>query len=98
VKPRHGRPLAEALLEPRAGGALVKTAVTVSHEGLRALRRAARTQPGRRWRLTVSPDVAAALAGAAAEAVRQAEQRFARSIAIEPDPGCERERFQISAL
>ena len=98
VRPRRGRPLAEALLEPRSGGALVKTAVTVSHEALRALRRAARAQPGRRWRLTVAPEVAAALAGVAAGAVRQAEQRFARSIAIDADPGYERERFQISAL
>jgi hypothetical protein len=38
------------------------------------------------------------LAGAAADAVRQAEQRFAHGIAIEPDLGYERERFQISAL
>jgi ribonuclease G len=98
VRPRRSRPLAEALLEPRSGGALVKTAVTVSHEALRALRRAARAQPGRRWRLTVGPDVAAALVGPVAGAVQQAEQRFARSIAIEADPGCERERFQISAL
>jgi ribonuclease G len=98
VRPRRSRPLAEALLEPRSGGALVKTAVTVSHEALRALRRAARAQPGRQWRLTVAPEVGAALAGATVDAVRQAEQRFARGIAIEADPGCERERFQISAL
>jgi ribonuclease G len=98
VRPRRGRTLAEALLEPRPGGALVKTAVTVAHEALRALRRAARAQPGQRWHLIVAPEVAAALAGAAADAVRQAEQRFARSIAIEPDLGYERERFQISAL
>jgi ribonuclease G len=98
VRPRRGRPLAEALLEPRPGGALVKTAVTVAHEALRALRRAARAQPGRRWRLTVAPDVAAALAGPAAGAIRQAEQRFARTIAIEADRGHDRDRFQISAL
>ena len=98
VRPRRSRPLAEALLEPRSGGALVKTAVTVAHEVLRALRRAARAQPGRRWRLTVAPDVAAALAGTMADAVRQAEQRFARTIAIDGDPGYDRERFQISAL
>ncbi len=98
VRPRRGRPLTEALLEPRRGGALVKTAVTVSHEALRALRREARAQPGRQWRLTVAPEVAAALAGPAADAVRQAEQQFARSIAIEPDPGYDREHFQISAL
>ncbi|HEX6441863.1 MAG TPA: ribonuclease E/G, partial [Stellaceae bacterium] len=98
VRPRRGRPLAEALLEPRSGGALVRTAVTVSHEALRALRRAARAQPGRRWRVTVAPEVAAALAGAAADAVRQAEQRFAPSIAIDADSSYQRERFQISAL
>ena len=98
VRPRRSRPLAEALLEPRPGGALVKTAVTVSHEVLRALRRAARAQPGRRWRVIVAPEVAAALAGEMADAVRQAEQRFARTIAIEADPGYERERFQISAV
>jgi ribonuclease G len=98
VRPRRGRPLAEVLLEPPSGGALVKTAVTVSHEALRALRRAARAQPGRRWRVTVAPEVAAALAGAAADAVRQAEQRFAPSIAIDADPSYQRERFQISAL
>jgi ribonuclease G len=98
VRPRRGRPLAEALLEPRPGGALVKTAVTVSHEALRALRRAARAEPGRQWLLTVAPDVAAAFAGPTAEAVRHAEQRFVRSLAIEADPGCDRERFQISAL
>jgi ribonuclease G len=98
VRPRRGRPLAEALLEQHSGGTLVKTAVTVSHEALRALRRAAHAQPGRRWRVIVAPEVAAALAGAAADAVRQAEKRFARTIAIEPDPGYERERFQISAL
>jgi hypothetical protein len=39
-----------------------------------ALRREARTQPGRRWRLTVNPDVAAALRGAATTAL--CEQRF----------------------
>jgi ribonuclease G len=98
VRPRRGRPLAEALLEPRPGGALVKTAITVSHEVLRAVRHAGRAQPGRQWRLTVAPDVAAALAGPVSEAVQQAEQRFARSIVIETDPGYDRERFQISAL
>ena len=98
VRPRRSRPLGEALLERRSSGALVKTALTVSHEALRALRRAARAQPGRRWRVIVAPEVAATLAGAAADAVRQAEQRFARSIAIEADPGYHHERFQISAL
>ncbi len=98
VRPRRARPLAELLLEPRSGGPLVKTAVTVAREALRALRRAVRAQPGRQWRLTAAPEVAAALSGPVADAVRQAEQRFARSIVIEPDPECERESFQISAF
>ena len=96
VRPRRGRPLAEALLEPRSGGSLVKTAVTVAHEALRALRREARAQPGRNSRLTVAPDVAAALAGGAAEALRTLEERFARKIAIEADPNLDRDRFQIA--
>src|SRR4029077_691011 len=50
VRPRRGRPISEAVLEPRPGGPFVKTAVTVAHEALRALRRAARAQPGRQWR------------------------------------------------
>ena len=98
VRPRRGRPLPEALLERRHGGALVKTAVTVAYEALRALRREARAQPGRQWRLIVAPEVAAALTGVAAPAVRHAEQRFARTIAIEAESGRDRERFEISAL
>jgi ribonuclease G len=95
VRPRRGRPLPEALLERRPGGLFVKTAVTVAHEALRALRREARAQPGRQWRLVVAPEVAAALSGAAADAMREAEQRFAQKIAIEAEPGCDRERFEI---
>jgi len=98
VRPRRGRPLADALLKPRPGGALVKTAVTIAHEVLRALRREARAQPGRRWRLTVNPDVAAALAGVAAAALRAIEERFGRAIAIETDPSLGRDRFQITPV
>jgi len=90
--------LAEALLERRPDGALVKTAVTIAYEVLRALRREARAQPGRQWRLVVAPEVAATLSGSAASAVRRAEERFARKIAIEGEQGCERERFEILAL
>jgi Rne/Rng family ribonuclease len=95
VRPRRGRPLAEALLEARPGGALVKTAVTMAHEVLRALRREARAQPGRRWYLTVNPDVAVALAGVAGAALRAIEERFGHAIAIETDPSLGRDRFQI---
>jgi ribonuclease G len=96
VRPRRGRPLAEALLEPRPGGALVKTPITIAHDALRELRREARAQPGRRWRLTVAPDVAAAFAGAAANALRALDERFGREIKIVVDAALERERFQIA--
>jgi ribonuclease G len=98
VRPRRGRPIAEALLESRAGGGLVKKAVTVAHETLRVLRREARVQPGRQWRLRVAPDVAAVLAGTAGGAVQDAERRFARKILIEADSGYDREQFQISLV
>jgi Ribonuclease G/E len=96
VRPRHGRPpLAEKLLEYRRG-ATVKAALTVAYEALRALRREARAQPGRRWRLTVAPDVAAALDMAAKTAIQDAEQRFAREIEIEADCTCAREQYRIT--
>jgi ribonuclease G len=98
VRPRRGRPLAEALLERRPGGALGKSALTVAHEVLRTLRREARAQPGRQWRLRVAPDVERELTGRAVAAVQYAEQRFARGVVIEADASCERERFQISLV
>jgi Ribonuclease G/E len=98
VRPRRGRPLAEALLEPRPGGALIKTAVTVAHDALRMLRREARAQPGRKWRLTVAPDVAAALAGATANALRALEERFGREIIVASDSSFGRERFEIAPV
>ena len=99
VRPRRGRPIVEALLEPRRGGLFVKTALTLAHEALRALRLEAGARPGRSWRLIVAPDVVAALAGGAAAAALVAlEARFARKITIEPDSGLEREQFQIVPL
>ena len=98
VRPRRGRPLAEALLEPRPGGASIKTAVTAAHEALRALRREARARPGRRWRLIVAPDVAAALAGGAVGALQEVEERLGRKIAIEAASDGDCERFQIATL
>jgi ribonuclease G len=98
VRPRRGRPLAEALLEPRAGGAHIKTALTMAHEVLRVLRRETRAQPGRQWHLIVAPEVAASMAGAAALAAQETERRFARKIVIEANPDLDRERFQIAPL
>jgi len=96
IRPRRARPLTEALLEPHPGGALRKTAVTVAQEALRSLLREARAEPGQRWRLTVNPGVAAALAGGAAAPLRAIEKRFGRPIVIETDTGLDRERFQIA--
>ena len=98
VRPRRGRPLAEALLEPRDGSALAKTPVTVAYEALRALRREARAQPGGRWRLTVAPNVAAALATGVRAAAQETERRFAREIAIEAESAIAREQYRISRL
>ena len=98
VRRRRTRPLADALLEPAAGGAFVKTAATLAHEALSALQREARAQPGRAWRLAVAPDIAAALAGEAALAVRALEQRFGRPIAIAADANLGRERCLIAPV
>jgi hypothetical protein len=48
--------------------------------------------------LTVNPDVAAALAGGAAAALRAIEERFGRAIVIETDPSLGRDRFQITSV
>jgi Ribonuclease G/E len=98
VRRRRTRPLADALLEPAPDGPLIKTAVTVALEALRLLRRAARAQPGRTWRLTVRADVAAALACEVARALRDLEQRFGRPIAIAEDANLGRGQFLIAPL
>lgn len=96
VRRRRTRPLAEGLLEPASGGAVVKTAATIAYEALRALRRDARAQPGHAGQLIVAPDVAAVLGGEAAAALRALEQRFGRAIVIAADTSLGRERFHIA--
>ncbi len=98
VRPRRLRPLAEVLLEMPPQGLLRKTAITVAHEALRRLRREERAQPGPLWRLAVTPDVAAALAGPAANALAAFEQRSGRKTAVAADPSLERGQFQIFPL
>src|SRR5262249_22131453 len=97
VRPRHRRPLFEALGERNAAGILVKSAMTVALEALRAVRRAARVEPGRSWGLAVAPDVAAALSGPAAAARGALEAQLARGLAVIAEPGRGRERFEIIA-
>jgi ribonuclease G len=98
VRPRRSRPLAEALLEPRPGGRLVKTPTTIAYDALRALRREARARPGRKWRLTVAPEIAVVLAGAGSDALRGLEERFGHKILLTIDSTLNRERFQIAQV
>jgi ribonuclease G len=95
VRPRHRRPVADALGERNAAGLLVKSAVTLALEALRAVRRAARIEPGRNWGLAVAPDVAAALSGPAGAARAALETQLARGLAVTAEPGRPRERFEI---
>ena len=46
----------------------------------------------------VNPDVAAVLGNGAMAALRALEQRFAREIVIEADPGRDRARFQLTPV
>jgi ribonuclease G len=96
VRPRRFRPLAEVLIGAPSCGLPTKTAVTLAHEALRRLRREERAQSGHPWQLTVASDVAAALAGPAANALAAFEQRSGRKIIITADPSLERGQFQIS--
>jgi ribonuclease G len=93
VRPRRGRSLADALLEP---GSRAKQPLAVAHEALRRLQREARANPAANWRLSTSPGVATALQGPAAAALRALESRLGRRIAIDAAPG--QEDFDIAPL
>ena len=94
VRPRRGRPLAETLLEPRAAPP-IKTAVTLAHEALARLARAARRQPGSRWRLRAAFPVAAALRGPAAPALATLETRLGRPVEVASDDKGGADFFEI---
>jgi ribonuclease G len=94
VRPRRGRPLGEAMLEPQRRR---KSATALAFEALRALYREARAQPAASWRLTVAPAVATALHGPAAAALRDLETRLAREIAVRVAAGDEPPAFDIAA-
>jgi Ribonuclease G/E len=98
VRRRRTRPLADALLEPAPGGALVRTAATLAYQALRALRREARISPQHAWRLTVAPEVAAALAGDAASALHAVEEHLGRAVLVAADASLGRDRFQITPI
>jgi ribonuclease G len=93
VRPRRGRSLADAMLEPRSP---VKRPITHAHEALRRVLREARATPSANWRLALPPAVAVALRGPAEAALRTLETKLGRRIAIDVEPG--RDSFDIYAL
>lgn len=97
VRPRRGRSLGEAMLEP---GGTRKNAVALAFEALRTLSREARANPAANWRLVAAPAVEAALRGPAAAALRALEARLGRRIAIAAASGLARDAdpFDIVAL
>jgi len=92
VRPRHGRPLSEAMLDP---GGIHKSAAALTFEALRRLAREARAAPAANWRLIVAPAVAAALHGPAAGALRGLETRLGRRIELAVGGGGDISPFDI---
>jgi ribonuclease G len=95
VRPRRGRPLSEAMLEPEP---LRKSAVALAFEALRMVQRAARAHPAANWRLTISPPVAAALRGVAAAGLKSLEERLGRRIALVVEAEGEARPFDIAPV
>jgi ribonuclease G len=92
VRPRRGRPLSEAMLEPYAAG---KSTLALTFESLRLVQREARANPAADWLLVVTPPIEAALRGPVAPALRALEARLGREIAIEVEPNPDRAPFDI---
>lgn len=95
VRKRRHPALSELLYERDEDGGLVKTALTVALEALRAVAREA-AAPGRGLALHVGPAVAAALTdGPAREARRSLEARLGQALAIIAEPGRAPATFDI---
>jgi Ribonuclease G/E len=95
VRPRRGRPLSEAMLEPES---LRKSAVALAFEALRMVQREARAHPAANWRLSISPPVAAALRGVAAAGLKSLEERLGRRIALVVEAEGEARPFDIAPV
>jgi ribonuclease G len=93
LRPRHGRSLADAMLEP---GTRAKQPITLAHEALRRVSREARANPAAAWQLRVSPAVEAALRGPAAGALKALETRLGRPIVRETTAA--RDGFDIASV
>ena len=66
-----------------------KSGATLAFEALRRLAAEARANPAANWRLSVAPEVAAALRGPTAAALAALEHRLGRRIAVAPLAGSE---------
>ena len=95
VRPRRGRPLSEAMLEPHGAR---KSAAALAFEALRRLYREARAAPAANWRLVAAPAVAAALHGPASGALHALETRLGRRIAVVARGGGDISPFDIEKL
>jgi Ribonuclease G/E len=94
MRPRRARSLADAMLEP---GSRVKRPIVLAHEAIRRVLREARANPAASWRLTASREVAAALRGPAAAALRSLEERLGRRITLTTRSG-DSGSFDVSPL
>ena len=92
VRPRRGRPLSDAMLEPEGPR---QNSLSLAFEALRLLQREARANPAANWRLVVSAAVGAALRGAAAAGLRVLEDRLGREIVVDIRPALEGAAFDI---
>jgi ribonuclease G len=96
VRPRRQAPLAEILFAPAQGGGLVKTALTLALEALRALARAIDYVPGQTPVLAVHPEIATALEAGEGRAARaELEARLGRKIAVVAEPNRGRDFVDI---
>ena len=93
MRPRRGRSLGDAMLEP---GGRAKLPIAIAHEALRRLLREARANPAANWRLAAPVEVVGALRGPAEAALRALETRLGRRIALRAEPG--RDDFDIAPI
>jgi Rne/Rng family ribonuclease len=93
LRPRRAASLTETLFTRDAGGGLVKTPLTTALELLRRIDRMG--DPGAAPSARVHPEVAKALAGEAAAALRALETRLGRPVAVIAEPGRARDSFDI---
>jgi Rne/Rng family ribonuclease len=96
---RRGPPLDRLIQAPCracAGAGRVASPESAAFEALRAACRAGLRAPAAALTVTAAPAVVAALAGPAAAARAAVEARLGRPLAVQTDPQCPSDRFQIA--